>query len=218
MINFNICQALEFNPVILLLGAHCDDIELGCGGTLIQLCEAIPSINVTWVVFSSNKLRAAEARSSAEECLAEIDSKSIRILNFKNGFFPSESQKIKKYFEELKRHINPAIIFTHYRQDLHQDHRTINELTWNTFRNHFILEYEIAKYDGDLGIPNTFVQLEKATIENKISGLLKHYQSQLNRQWFTQSTFEALMRIRGVECNSKSGYAEAFYSRKLCLS
>lgn len=218
MINLQLSRALEKNPVVLLLGAHCDDIEIGCGGTLLKLFDSIPTIDVTWVVFSSNRIRAAEATSSAAVYLEDINKKSVRILNFKNGFFPSESQELKKYFEELKQQINPAIIFTHYRQDLHQDHRTINELTWNTFRNHFILEYEIAKYDGDLGIPNTFMPLSKTMTENKINGLLKHYQSQLNRQWFTQSTFEALMRIRGIECNSDSGYAEAFYGRKLCLT
>lgn len=218
MINLDLSHELEKNPRILLLGAHCDDIEIGCGGTLQQLINKYPALEITWVVFSSSEIRFREAKASADGYLYGIDKKHISILDFKNGFFPSELPQIKKYFEKLKQKTDPAIIFTHYRNDLHQDHRTINELTWNTFRNHLILEYEIVKYDGDLGIPNTFVPLQDSTVVNKISELMKHYQSQLHRQWFTANTFEAIMRIRGVECNSDSGFAEAFYCKKMCLS
>lgn len=218
MLNLSLSKALDRNPKLLLLGAHCDDIEIGCGGTLIQLMEKNPGIEVNWVVFSSNEIREKEARNSAEEYLSGIKRKSIQILDYKNGFFPHEMHKIKHYFEDLKKQIEPGVIFTHYRKDLHQDHRTINELTWNTFRSHFILEYEIMKYDGDLGVPNIFCSLTKDTKDIKIEKLTKHFGSQSDKQWFTESTFEALMRIRGIECNSKSGFAEAFYGRKICIT
>lgn len=215
MLNLSISQALETSPRLLLLGAHCDDIEIGCGGSLIQLLKQNPGIEVHWIVFSSNKERHKEADNSAAEYLSGISKTTIDILDFKNGYFPSEKDKIKLYFENLKQRVNPGLIFTHYRKDLHQDHRTINELTWNTFRSHFILEYEIAKYDGDLGSPNVFSELTKEVASLKIKRLLKYFKSQSNKQWFGKSTFKALLRIRGIECNAESGLAEAFYARKI---
>ena len=218
MLNLSLSQALERNPKLMLLGAHCDDIEIGCGGGLIQLLEENPELEVNWIIFSSNEIREKEARSSAEEYLSNVKRKSIQILNYKNGFFPHEMHKIKLYFEKLKKQIEPGVIFTHYRQDLHQDHRTINELTWNTFRSHFILEYEIVKYDGDLGVPNVFCPLTKNTTDSKIKRLMNHFGSQADKQWFTENTFEALLRIRGIECNAESGFSEAYYGRKNCIT
>jgi len=218
MLDLSLSQALDHNPKLLLLGAHCDDIEIGCGGALIQLLEEVPELEVNWIVFSSNEIREKEARSSAEEYLSNIKIKNIQILNYKNGFFPHETYEIKHYFESLKKQIEPGLIFTHYRHDLHQDHRTINELTWNTFRNHFILEYEIAKYDGDLGIPNVFLPLTINAKDIKIKRLMKYFVSQSDKQWFSENMFEALLRIRGVECNAASGFSEAYYARKICIS
>jgi LmbE family N-acetylglucosaminyl deacetylase len=217
MLSLSVSGVLQSNPRLLLLGAHCDDIEIGCGATLVHLFQAVPELEVEWIVFSSNELREKEARSSAEEFLSGVRKHNIEILQYKNCFFPSESQKIKGYFEELKNRIDPAVIFTHCRGDLHQDHRTINELTWNTFRNHLVLEYEIPKYDGDLGQPDLFFPVSEEALKMKTERLMNHYQSQLNRQWFTTGTFEAITRIRGIECNSETGFAEAFYGRKVSI-
>lgn len=202
---------------ILLLGAHCDDIEIGCGGTILQLLELAPSVEVHWIVFSSNKIRYKEAEASAQHFLSSAKNRTIRILNFRNSFFPAEATEIKEYFESIKQSFNPDLIFTHYRKDYHQDHRVINELTWNTFRDHFILEYEIPKYDGDIGQPTTYMPIANAQRRNKVDSIVKYFESQASRQWFTPSTFDALMRIRGIECNAEDGYAEAFYARKILL-
>lgn len=214
---------LKLNPdvpakTILLLGAHCDDIEIGCGGTILQLIDKHPNTKIVWNVFSSSPEREEEARSSAEAFLQGCNSAEINIERFRNGHFPYEAAEIKKYFENLKSAYEPDIIFTHQRNDLHQDHRTISELTLNTFRNNLILEYEIPKYDGDLGQPNTFMPIEPATMNAKIDNILKHFKSQQQKQWFSPETFQGLMRLRGIECNSETGYAEAFYGRKISLS
>jgi len=200
---------------ILLLGAHCDDIEIGCGGTIQRLLLDNPDLQVNWVIFSANNLRKKEAEKSVSIFLQQSGVLNLRIKTFKNGYFPQEWGEIKDYFEVLKREINPDIIFTHYREDLHQDHRIISELTWNTFRNHLILEYEIAKYDSDLGKPNFFVALDQEQSDFKCRVLMDAFKSQHSHQWFTEDTFRALMRLRGIECNAASGVAEAFYGRKL---
>lgn len=202
---------------VLCLGAHCDDIEIGCGGTILRLIQDYPHVRVYWVVFSSDPERAAEARRSADAFLQHAAGKDIRIREFRNGYFPTVAADIKDYFEELKAAIRPDVIFTHYRHDLHQDHRLVSELTWNTFRNHLILEYEIPKYDGDLGTPNLYVPLSEAVWRRKIATLMECFASQREKQWFTSETFAALMRLRGIESNSPSGYAEAFHGRKLVL-
>jgi len=201
---------------ILCLGAHSDDIEIGCGGTLLKLQEEYESARIMWVVFASNEERKREALSSAKLFLENTKHKKIDILDFKDGFFPAAWSEIKSKFEKLKE-FSPDIIFTHYREDLHQDHRTINELTWNTFRNHFILEYEIAKYDGDLGNTNVFVPLQEQQLLKKNKILLSCFKSQLDKQWFDESLLMALPRIRGVQCASQTKYAESFYNRKLIL-
>lgn len=202
---------------ILFLGAHSDDIEIGCGGTLLRLVEEHPGLQVTWVVFSALGERGAEARQSAEEFLKYVPVQRIILKEFKDGYFPSMVASIKDIFEELKRGVSPDIIFTHYRNDLHQDHRQLCELTWNTWRDHFILEYEVPKYDGDLGTPNVFVALDDHFRSRKVDLLMRFFQTQGNKHWFSPETFNALMRLRGIECKSPAGYAEAFYGRKISL-
>ena len=202
---------------LLFLGAHCDDIEIGCGGTLLKLMEHYKISQVHWVVFTSNKTRKKEAVNSAETFMESIEHKNIKIYDYEDGFLPSVWSAIKKEFETIKTSFSPDIIFTHYRDDLHQDHRLVNELTWNTFRNHLIYEYEIPKYDGDLGNPNVFVPLEAEYLEKKKQILLKAFKSQLNKQWFDESLLMSVLRLRGVQCASQSKYAEAFYNRKALL-
>ncbi len=199
---------------ILCLGAHSDDIEIGCGGTILRLLKS-QACDVHWIVFSAGRARRREAFDSAQLFLERAKKKNIAIRSHRDGFFPYQGAKIKDEFERVKRAVDPDLIFTHYRADLHQDHRLVNELTWNTFRNHLILEYEIPKYDGDLGSPNLFVELENSVCRTKIAYLQKTFASQRNKHWFTGDVFSALMRLRGVEAHSQSRFAEAFYARKL---
>ena len=201
---------------ILCLGSHSDDIEIGCGGTILKLLSRSPNLEVTWVVFSSTKEREEEARNSAELFLSQAQRKEIIIEHFSDSFFPFEGAEIKNFFERLKT-LAPDLIFTHSRKDAHQDHRLISDLTWNTFRNHLILEYEIPKYDGDLGQPNFFVPLEQEIYEKKIQNLMDGFQTQRAKPWFQKDTFLALMRLRGMECVAPTGYAEGFYCRKLVI-
>lgn len=199
---------------VLCLGSHCDDIEIGCGGTILKLIESYPNIVFYWVVFSSSSPRKQEAYESANSFLKKVQAKTILIKDFRDGFFPFIGSDIKEFFEQLKQEFYPDIIFTHHRQDLHQDHKLISDLTWNTFRNHFILEYEIPKYDGDLGIPNFFVHLDDFICQTKIKYIFDSFQSQKEKQWFTEETFLSILRLRGIESNAPSKYAEAFYCRK----
>lgn len=202
---------------VLCLGAHCDDIEIGCGGTILKLTQKYPDSQIYWVVLSSNIEREIEANESANLFLENVIDKEVIIKNFRNGFFPYIGMQIKEYFEQLKMAINPDIIFTHYRNDLHQDHRFISEVTWNTFRDHLILEYEIIKYDGDIGVPNCYSSLSAELVEKKVEILCGVFKSQLNKPWFSEETFRSILRLRGVECNSKNDYAEAFYYRKVLI-
>ena len=199
---------------VLCIGAHCDDIEIGCGATVMRLTELYPDAVVHWVVLSSSPVRSAEASASANRFLRATKGRHIEIKEFRNSFFPFEGSRIKEYFEELKGRVTPDLVLTHTRGDLHQDHRLTCELTWNTFRDHLILEYEIPKYDGDLGAPNFFVPVTVEQCDAKVSNILECFASQHDKAWFTRDTFMALMRLRGVECNSPSLYAEAFYCRK----
>jgi LmbE family N-acetylglucosaminyl deacetylase len=203
---------------ILCLGAHSDDIEIGAGGTLLKLAAGVPDLAIQWVVFSAPGSRAEEARRSADEFLAGVARKQVIVGSFRESYFPSEWVAIKDWFEEVKAKFDPDIVFTHYRDDRHQDHRVLSDLAWNTFRNHLILEYEILKYDGDLGRPNVFVPLSDQLCSSKVELLLKHFQTQSTKHWFTRDTFDAMHRIRGIECASSTGRAEAFYSRKLVLA
>ena len=202
---------------ILCLGAHSDDIEIGCGGTILQRLSLCPNLDIVWVVFSSGRQREREARESAALFLKSAKRQKVVVKNFRNGFFPYEGAKIKEFFEEMKDQVDPDVIFTHYRNDRHQDHRTISDLTWNTWRHHLILEYEIPKYDGDLGSPNCFVPLSQQVCDRKIRHICDVFQTQRSKAWLTEDTFQALLRLRGVECAAPDKYAEAFYCRKLIL-
>jgi LmbE family N-acetylglucosaminyl deacetylase len=202
---------------ILCLGAHSDDIEIGCAGTIMRLVEGYPNLGITWIVLGAHGDRAVEARESAEAFLRQVKEKRIIVRGFRDGFFPYVGAEIKEYFEQLKHEPAPDLIFTHYRHDLHQDHRLIAELTWNTFRDHLILEYETPKYDGDLGSPNLFVHLDEPTCQRKIAHIIDHFNTQRDKRWFTAETFFSLLRLRGVESQSPGKYAEAFYARKLVL-
>jgi LmbE family N-acetylglucosaminyl deacetylase len=203
---------------ILCLGAHSDDIEIGAGGTLLRLLAERPGSIVHWVVFTAYPSeREAEARASAAEVLAGAGQAHVEVLSFQDGLFPSLVPQIKAEFERIKRAVKPDVILCHRSKDLHQDHRTIGELTWNTWRNHVILEFEIPKYEGDLGQPNVFVPLTKEQAGRKVSLILKHFASQASRAWFRTETFESVMRLRGIECNAPEGFAEAFHARKLVL-
>jgi LmbE family N-acetylglucosaminyl deacetylase len=202
---------------ILCLGAHADDIEIGCGGTILTILDAYPHAEFCWVVFSANQQRACEARNSANSFLQHAQTKQIVVKDFRESYFPYIGAAIKEYFEQLQQKFSPDLIFTHHRSDLHQDHRLISELTWNTFRNHLILEYEIPKYDGDLGAPNIFFPLAESICRKKLQYILDSFPSQYNRGWFDQEMFLSLLRLRGMECNASSKHAEAFYSRKAML-
>jgi len=216
--------ALDFNrnlhaPLqILCLGAHSDDIEIGCGGTLMRLAAERPNAVFHWIVFSSGTERDREAHESAALFLQAARHKNVVVKDFRTSFFPFLGGEIKEYFEEIKAAVSPDVIFTHARHDLHQDHRVLNELTWNTFRDHLVLEYEICKYDADLGSPNVFAHLDDAVCKRKVQYLLQCFATQRSKSWFTEDTFLSIMRIRGVESNSPTRYAEAFYCRKLLLS
>src|SRR6186997_2819836 len=202
---------------VLAIGAHSDDLEIGCGGTLLTLTRAWPGVHVHWLVLAAHGSRVEEAQSSAESFLSHVSNPTIEVLSFRDGYLPHESSGVKDVFEGLKPRIDPELVLTHTRGDLHQDHRLVCELTWNTFRDHLILEYEIPKYDGDLGTPNMFVPLDEEVASSKVEALLGSFPSQAEKPWFDESLFRALMRLRGMECRSPSGLAEAFYARKLVL-
>jgi LmbE family N-acetylglucosaminyl deacetylase len=200
-------------PVVLCLGSHCDDIEIGCGGTLLRLRERVPDAEIHWVVLSGDDERREEAAESARRFLGSEKAESLRCFGFRDGFLPWEGARVKACFEALKRELDPDLIFTHTLADRHQDHRLVGELTWNTWRDHLILEYEIPKYEGDLGQPNAYVSLHPELAERKIKTLLEVYASQTSHPWFDAETLRGLLRLRGVE--SRSTFAEAFHARKL---
>ncbi|MBK9170082.1 MAG: PIG-L family deacetylase [Bryobacterales bacterium] len=201
---------------LLCLGAHSDDIEIGCGGTLLFLKERYPNLYVHWVVFSASAARAEEATRSAGLFTGGCGC-DVQVLEFRDGFLPYQGADVKEVFEALKTRIDPHIIFTHWRDDAHQDHRLLSELTWNTFRDHLVLEYEIPKYDGDMGRPNLYVPLDTGTCGRKCDYLMEAFPSQSGKRWFSRDVFLGLLRLRGMEANASSGYAEAFHARKLVL-
>jgi LmbE family N-acetylglucosaminyl deacetylase len=202
---------------VLCLGAHADDIEIGCGGTILRLLAERTNVHVTWVVFSSTPERELEAQAGAARFLEGAASRRVIVHRFRDGHFPWEGAAIKAAFESLKREVAPDLVFTHYRDDRHQDHRTVSDLTWNTWRRHTVLEYEIPKYDGDLGQPNLFVPLPRDVCERKAALVCEVFRSESHKAWLTQDTFQALSRLRGVECAAPEGHAEAFHCRKLVL-
>ena len=217
MLPLSLGQAGAEPVEVLVLGAHADDAEIGCGGTVLKLISESAISSICWVVLSGKDARADEARASAEALLADAPEKQILQPGFRDGFFPYDGADIKAFFEELKD-FQPDLILTHQRHDLHQDHRITCELTWNTFRDDLILEYEVPKYDGDMGTPNVFVPLEADICRRKIEHLMTHFDTQLRRRWFTEDLFSGLLRLRGMECQSATAHAEAFYSRKVVLA
>jgi LmbE family N-acetylglucosaminyl deacetylase len=204
-------------PTVLALGCHGDDIELGCGGTILTLLEAHPGLDVTWVVLGASGMRADESRRSAEAFLAGAGTADVRVTGFRDAFFSSELAQVKELFEELKATVEPDLVLTHARHDRHQDHRLVSDLTWQTWRDHLVLEYEIPKVDGDLVTPNLYVPLTEEAAARKIELLLAHFESQRDRPWFTADLFRALLRIRGMEACSPTGLAEGFTARKAVL-
>lgn len=217
MIQLHFAGARPGGLNVLCLGCHSDDIEIGCGGTVLKLADQHPGCTFDWVVFSAEGAREGEARNAAGLFAGPDRLRGPLLKNFRDGFMPYVGGEVKAVFEELKHSVSPDVIFTTSRQDVHQDHRLIAELTWNTFRDHLILEYEIPKYDGDLGQPNVFVTLQQEIYEKKVAYLMDAFPSQHSKRWFDRSMFLSLMRLRGMECNSPSGHAEAFYCRKLVL-
>ena len=215
MLNLSFARQRESIFRILCLGAHSDDIEIGCGGTILRLLEENPAAEVHWVVLATSERRRTEAVESANLFLANARRKEIVVKEFRDGYFPYVGSEIKDFFEELKKKISPDLILTHYREDLHQDHRLVSELTWNTFRNHLILEYEIVKYDADLGAPNFFVHLTESIARKKIQTIVGCFNSQGDKSWFTEDVFSSILRLRGVESNAPDKYAEAYYCRKI---
>jgi LmbE family N-acetylglucosaminyl deacetylase len=217
MIHLNLDDGTNNALQVLCLGSHSDDIEIGCGGAILRLAQRYPGCAFHWVVFSASGVREEEARRAASLFVGPTSLKGPLVKTFPDGFMPVVGAEVKAIFEELKQTVSPDLVFTHNSKDAHQDHRLIAEFTWNTFRDHLILEYEIPKYDGDMGQPNVFVPLELELYEKKVRYILDAFQSQHAKRWFQQDTFLSLMRLRGMECNAPSGYAEAFYCRKLVL-
>jgi len=202
---------------VLCLGAHSDDIEIGCGGTILRLLESNPALEIRWVVFSGEPDRAAEARLSAESFLGAGANGRIEVETFRERYFPYVAAELKERFDVFGSDAAPDAVFTHHEADRHQDHRLLSELTYQAFRDQLILEYEIPKLDGDLGRPNVYVPLDLSHVERKVGTILESFVSQRTKPWFTEETFRGLMRLRGVEAVAASGYAEAFHCRKLTL-
>jgi LmbE family N-acetylglucosaminyl deacetylase len=202
---------------VLCLGAHSDDIEIGAGATLLSLLDRGIRLDVHWCVLSGAGLREREARASAADFLTHAASAKVEVMPFRDGFFPEQGEQIKSWFEMLKERVAPDVILTHRRDDAHQDHRQVNRLAWNTFRDHCILEYEIPKWDGDLGQPNLYIPVSAGALQRKIDLLISHFGSQRSKQWFDAETFLGLARLRGMECRAPERYAEAFVARKLAM-
>ena len=216
MIGLHLSKQSTDTLQILCLGAHSDDIEIGCGGTLLHLKQLFPRLKFHWIVFSAAGPRAQEAAKAAELFTAGCE-KEIVLKEFRDGFLPYNGAQVKEFFEETKSRVQPDLIFTQWGGDSHQDHRLLSELTLNTFRNHMILEYEIPKYDGDLGSPNFFVRLSDEVCRKKIQHILNAFSSQAQKHWFTEDLFRGLMRIRGIEAGGQARHAEGFYCRKLVI-
>jgi len=216
LLNIDLCSRKDAQLKLLCVGAHSDDIEIGCGGTVLAFLEKYSDVEVQWVVFSGPGNRAEEARESAGLFLKQAARNNVIVHSFRDSFFPAQWQEIKNVFNGLKP-FAPDIVLTHYRDDLHQDHRVISDLTWNAFRDHVVLEYEIPKWDGDLGRPNFYTPLDARLCERKVDYLLSAFKSQREKHWFDRETFMSMLRIRGLEANSPGRYAEAFYARKLSL-
>lgn len=203
---------------VTCLGAHCDDIEIGCGGTLLALREQFPHLEMRWLILSSDEVRAGEARASAARFGVEDVSKQVQVETFRDGYLPYEGAAVKQAIHDHRGTFEPDVVFTHYRDDRHQDHRMVSDVTWNAYRDHLVLEYEIPKWDGDVGVPNVFMPLSENQVETKLDILYDTYVSQHEKDWFQPNAFRGLMAVRGVEARAPSGYAEAFHARKLVLA
>ncbi len=212
--------SIQFDQLnsVLCLGAHADDIEIGCGATLLSWLDRSPELQVTWVVFSAAGARHREAMDSAEAYLSQRSGSQIVIKEFPDAYFPAHWEAIKQFFAQLAKSVRPDLVLTHRLEDRHQDHRVISELTWNAFRNTSVLEYEIPKYEGDLGLPNVYVPVERTMADRKLELLHRCFPTQAEKDWFDRETFAGLMRLRGLECRAPSRMAEAFYARKLVLA
>lgn len=208
-------RSLGDKSMVLCIGAHCDDIEIGCGGTLLKWARERPSTRFVWAVFSGDPVRQVETRAAAERLFGNEARCEVRFLDFRESYFPSQQERIKDVFEKLKQEFDPDLVLTHRLEDRHQDHALLAQLTWHVFRAHLVLEFEIPKYEGDLGHPNVFVPLTAAQLEEKVAVLAESFPSQSGRSWFTRETFRALARLRGIECAAPDGYAEAFHVRKM---
>ena len=202
---------------LLCIGAHSDDLEIGCAGTVLKWLRQRPGSSVTWVVLAASGERAREARRSASALLRAAANRQVVLGGFTDSNFPGEFKALKNWFEQLKRSTQPDVILTHRLEDRHQDHRTAAELTWQTWRNHLVLEYEIPKFEGDLGQPNLYVPLPAALARRKVEHLMRNFGTQRSRAWFQPQTFEGLMQLRAIECRAAEGFAEAFSARKLVL-
>jgi LmbE family N-acetylglucosaminyl deacetylase len=202
---------------VLCLGAHADDIEIGAGATLLNWLDQGVRLDVHWCVLSGIDERGKEARASADDFLMTATNRTIEIMNFRDSFFPEQGEHMKVWFESLKRRVNPDVILAHRQDDAHQDHRQVSRLVWNTFRDHLVLEYEIPKWDGDLGRPNFYVPVSAPVMQRKIELLMTHFSSQRSKQWFDRDIFLGLARLRGMECRARERYAEAFVARKVSL-
>jgi LmbE family N-acetylglucosaminyl deacetylase len=206
---------LADSSTILCIGAHCDDIEIGCGATLLRLRREFPKLRFVWAVFAGAKDRELESRRAAAELLQGAAAVDLNYFDCGESYFPSQYERLKDIFEKLKGAVQPDLILTHFLADRHQDHRILSELTWNTFRSHLVLEYEIPKFEGDLGHPNFYVDISPADLDAKIAILMRCFPSQQRRSWFSSDTFRGLARIRGIECNAVGGFAEGFHARKM---
>ncbi|MDT6940971.1 PIG-L deacetylase family protein [Brucella pseudogrignonensis] len=202
---------------LLCLGAHSDDIEIGCGGTILHLISSGIPLDIHWCVLSGNVERHNEAELAALDFLQGASSFQINLASFEDSYFPAQIRDIKSWLMLQRQRQSPDIVFTHRKHDAHQDHRTISELTWNLFRDQLILEYEIPKWDGDLGQPNAYSALSADILKRKIELLLKHFGSQRAKDWFDTETFQGIARLRGMECRAPEAYAEAFFARKIRL-
>lgn len=202
---------------LLCIGAHCDDIEIGCGGTILRLLELHPAISITWLILTGNERRQAETRESARQLTGDTGRIDLILHQFRDGYLPYNGNLVKDAFNSVKAKIDPHLILSHWNGDSHQDHRFVSEMTWSSFRNSLILEYEIPKYDGDLGQPNIYVPLSDGILEHKVNTLMKSYGSQLSKAWFDEETFRSIHRLRGIESGSNSRYAEGFYCRKAAV-
>ena len=212
-------MSLRFDNLksVLCIGCHADDIEIGCGGTLLRLVRENPGLSVHWVVLGATGERVAEAKRSAAQFLDGAGASEVVVHGFRDTLFPFDAEAIKNTFAELGRRLRPDVVFTHRREDAHQDHRVAAEFTWCTFRDHLILEYEIPKYEGDLGHPNVYVALDDTTAKRKVALTMEGFPTQRDKPWFQAETFTSLMRIRGIECKAASGFAEGFHCRKAVL-